>query len=473
MCVLVRGHEACALALGERRLGGGEPVGPEHAFSVASLAKAAVALVVDQLAEQGRVDVDEPVARWLPEWRAPTALHQQQVTLRHLLANASGLAPVWPLDEMLGAHVPVAEVLSRMQALRPVAAPGQHFEYLNLGFVAAATAAERAGGKPYAELLDEWIFRPLGMQASASGPRWAALPAPGRVAAHHGAWPTGARMVDDTPFANHQGAGWLAMSGADAARWMQAWLGLPVRGIGHDALTTARHPLSAASRARLKEPVVAIDTAQAGLWLAPPQAESAGYGWGWGHAHWRGLHLQQHSGASIGCTAQISLAPAAGLGIATFLSGGHLYRAALHYALIEALLEDLTGSPTRQGVQAWLELGQAHLDQADAVHQVSPQLRAEAPWSLDRISGRWSAPGCGQARIAAASDGVAELDFDDAPHWRCRLHPRGGGAFATELMEPNDGLRFMAAWPVGQFSGAAGQASRFDHPYLEPLLRQH
>ncbi len=453
VCVLVKGDAADIATFGERVLDSAEPVSPEHAFPVASLAKAAAALVVAQLADQGRLDVDAPARAWLPECPLPAA-----VTLRHLLANASGLAPVWPLDEMLGAHLPTDTVLRRMAALPAVACPGERFEYLNLGFVAAARAAERAADRPYAELLHSGVFSPLGMTGSASVPRWSQL-GPRLVAAHGG---TPMRVLDSSgaaPYNNHQGAGWLAMSGTDAVRWMQAWLG--------SAKPDAALPLSSAAQRQCLTPVVPIKPADAGLWIAPPTAQSAGYGWGWAHARWQGFDLVQHSGASIGCTAHITMVPQQRLGIATFLSGGRLYRAALHYALLETLLP----IPQVLGPAAWLRRGEEALAAIEAPEQPLPHEAQQPQADIAGVLGRWFARGAGAATVALADEHTLWLDFDDAPHWRCRLYPRGGRAWATELVEPNDGLRFMAARPLGRFEPACGHARRFVHPAIEPLER--
>jgi CubicO group peptidase (beta-lactamase class C family) len=463
LCALVHKDRHCLLAMGEVCAGGGEAVGPQHAFHGASLAKAAVSLVAAQAAERGLLDLDAAVGSWLPNWQTPPGLAADRISLDHLLGNCSGMAPVWPLDEMLGPHLPVDEVLARMAALRVVGAPGEQFEYLNLGFVAAARAIEIASGRPYAELLQEWVFRPLGMPDSASAGLWHTLGAR-RVRAHGGtpSKPLPA-AVQDTVYNNHQGAGWLAMSGNDALCWMRAWLGSASRATSAPGL-----PLSAAGCERLLQPVVNIAPADAGLWLAPPGSDRAAYGWGWGHAHWRGLHLMQHSGASIGCTAQITLVPELGLGITTFLSGGNLYRAALHLALLEAVLD----LPSALDWQAWLRLGDDALAAVSAPDaSPAPAAGSAAPVATEAIVGRWFAPGCGRASISAAADGHIELDFDDAPHWRCRLHPRGGRHFATELLAANDGLRFMQARPVGRFEPAQGLAQRFEHPHLEQLHR--
>lgn len=455
VCVLVRGRQSSLLTFGERVRGSGEAIEPQHAFAVASLAKAAVALVVAQAAERSLLDPEAPVAKLLPAWRAATPEHQATVTLRQLLGNCSGLGPVWPLDEMLGPQVPPDVVLARMAALPARRAPGERFEYLNLGFVAAAAAAEQATGRPYAELLHEAVFAPMGMTHSASAARWPALDT-ARVAAHAGNPP---EALNGPVYTNHQGAGWLAMSGADAVRWMQGWLGTGGPG--------AKLPLADAGRLKLLQPVVGIEARDAGLWIAPPDATGAGYGWGWAHAQWRGLHLVQHSGASVGCTAHITLLPALGLGIATFLSGGRLYRAALHYALLEALL----GLPNPLGAREWLRHGEAAMAEIEVQAQPSPAARAAPLQAAKEVTGRWFAPGCGAVSIDTAAYGGVELAFDDAPHWRCRLLPCGGREWATELIEPNDGLRFMQSRPIGRFEPAAGRAERFVHLCFEPLMR--
>jgi CubicO group peptidase (beta-lactamase class C family) len=454
--VVVQGDRQALLCVGEQALGSGRPVTEDSPFSVASLAKAFVALTLARLADAEACSLDDPVRRWVPELRWPTSELDECVTLRDVLANRSGVGPTWPLDEMLGRAVPVDDVLSRLRHA-PVLGPLRAgWAYLNLGFVAAARAAERVGAQPYHRLLAEQVLQPLGMHHSAS---WLGLAEAGlQPVSAHGGRP--ARVLDGEGYANHQGAGWMYLSAGDAARWMRWWY------------TRSPRLLSASLMDELMTSQVTVPQAQAGLWMAPPDASEPGYGFGWAHCRWRGHALIQHSGATVGATAHMSLLPAQGLGVAVFLSGGELYRAALAYRLLEALLGQV---PSHD----WLHLGQQALDVAGTWPGTEARTESQAPsdgidadaQGLWRYTGPYEGAACGAARVRV-EDRHLSLDFAEAPAWNSVLWPLGDSVFAVELRQPNDGLRFMRPRPPGRFVGDGVRVTRFEHPIIETLHRR-
>jgi CubicO group peptidase (beta-lactamase class C family) len=454
--VVVQGERQALLCVGEQALGSGQPVTPDTPFSVASLAKAFVALTLARLADAGACSLDDPVRRWVPELRWPTPELDERVTLRDVLANRSGVGPTWPLDEMLGRALPVDDVLARLRHAPVLGALRARWAYLNLGFVAAARAAERAGGEPYHRLLAEQVLQPLGMRHSAS---WPGLAEAGlHPVSAHGDRPV--RVLDGEGYANHQGAGWMYLSAGDAARWMRWWC------------TRSPQLLSAPAMDELMRPQVTVPPAEAGLWMAPPDACEPGYGFGWAHCRWRGHALLQHSGATVGATAHLSLLPASGLGVAVFLSGGELYRAALAYRLLEALQGQ---APSHD----WLHLGWQALAAAGTWPDREADTEPEGPLAsiaaearnLWRYTGHYQGAACGAALIRVEGRHLS-LDFAEAPAWNSVLRPLGESAFAVELRQPNEGLRFMRPRPPGRFVGDGVRITRFEHPCIETLHRR-
>jgi CubicO group peptidase (beta-lactamase class C family) len=144
----------------------GIPFTPDTPADGASLAKTFTAALVIMLEHDGLLDLDAPAQRLLPE------LPYAEITLRHLLSHSSGI-PVLGYD-YFDPWIPPNQVrttealLAVIAAQRPVLAfpPGTGFEYSSFGYDLAALAAARAGGKPYAELLAERIFRPLGITSA-------------------------------------------------------------------------------------------------------------------------------------------------------------------------------------------------------------------------------------------------------------------------------------------------------------------
>lgn len=156
-------HENC----GYRNAEGTSPFTERSAFNLASVSKQFTAMGIMILAHHGRLGIDDPVSKWLPEIEAP------DVTLRHLLHHTSGLADYMTLaskhlDE--DTTLTFDRLLSLFKKHRPVQSftAGEKFEYSNTGYVLLALIIERASGIPHAQFMAENIFQPLGMDDSSA-----------------------------------------------------------------------------------------------------------------------------------------------------------------------------------------------------------------------------------------------------------------------------------------------------------------
>lgn len=88
------GTEVYAEGFGEREIGMGVVVTPDTVFGVASVTKSFTALAIMQLAEAGKLSVDDPVTRYLPEFRTPDPVATRAITLHHFLSHTAGLPPL-------------------------------------------------------------------------------------------------------------------------------------------------------------------------------------------------------------------------------------------------------------------------------------------------------------------------------------------------------------------------------------------
>lgn len=137
------------------------PMRPDTAVRVASVSKLVTVMLALRLAEEGRLDLDRDVSQWLGFRLRHPAFPDAPVTLRHLLGHRSGLSDAngyrFPLGMTLEAGLRVA-------AWGP-AAPGERFDYANIGFGVAATVLERAAGERFDRLAQRLILQPLGLDA--------------------------------------------------------------------------------------------------------------------------------------------------------------------------------------------------------------------------------------------------------------------------------------------------------------------
>lgn len=140
-----------------------KPMKEDSVFWIASMTKPITATAVMMMHEQKLLSVDDPVAMYLPEFRnlKDSAGNDVTITIAQCLIHSSGLSDL-TAEESKG--ILTLEKLSPVIAGKPVKfAPGSKWEYCQSGINTAARVVEVVSGQPFAEFLDEKLFKPLGM----------------------------------------------------------------------------------------------------------------------------------------------------------------------------------------------------------------------------------------------------------------------------------------------------------------------
>ena len=138
---------------------GPSPVPDEHSlWDLASLTKVVgMTTAVMQLYEQGRIDLDAPLQRYIPEWRGP---HKELVTIRHLITHTSGLPADKPYDRIT--HN--ADSIARLLFATPLdTLPGVRMVYSDIGAYMLGRLVERVSGETLDQYVLNHVFLPLGM----------------------------------------------------------------------------------------------------------------------------------------------------------------------------------------------------------------------------------------------------------------------------------------------------------------------
>jgi CubicO group peptidase (beta-lactamase class C family) len=168
----------------------GVPVQPESLFRIYSLTKPIISVAALMLYEDGLFDLDEPVFRWIPEFKklrvwqesysinGATEALETEITFRHLFTHTSGLCYAWgeptdPVDKiyqeaglqippLLTLRYPLPELVRRVSTLPLRAQPGAIWHY-GLSHDVLGYLIEVISGKTCEEFLQERLFAPLGM----------------------------------------------------------------------------------------------------------------------------------------------------------------------------------------------------------------------------------------------------------------------------------------------------------------------
>lgn len=176
VAVVRAGSHADFCSYGAADIGSGEPVGEQTVFRIASITKTITAVAVMQLHEQGLVDLDAPVDRYLRAYRLiPASPSFGPVTVRHLLTHTAGVRAVRTARDLvrpvLGWGVPAGQPLP---ALAEYYQPGLHYDtdpgtkwaYSNHGFATLGQVVEDVTGIRLDRYVLDHVFRPLGMNNS-------------------------------------------------------------------------------------------------------------------------------------------------------------------------------------------------------------------------------------------------------------------------------------------------------------------
>ena len=198
----------------------GPPVTPDTVYDVASLTKVVATLpCILHLAERGEIGLDDPVARFLPDFDRG----QDRVTVRHLLSHTSGLPDGQPFYALPG------DASDRWRAVRTaslVGAPGAAMVYSDIGFMLLGLIVETVSGAGLDDVAAKVVFEPLGMASTRFRPpeSWR-----DRIAAterdSHGIAKVGVVHDENAEslggVAGHAG---LFSTGPDIARYIESWL---------------------------------------------------------------------------------------------------------------------------------------------------------------------------------------------------------------------------------------------------------
>lgn len=292
----------------------GQPVTPQTAFSIGSITKSFVALVVLQLASEDKLNLDDPLVRYVPTFRTASTSQSNRITIDHLVTHRSGLTT---LDgNSLAVADPVssdpAAAVAGLANAELFADPGTTFQYSNANYVLLSHLIELLDGRSFEESLQARIFDPLGMDntfvqvshsdaiAIATGYRlWFGLPVPTQT------------NPDAAPDRRGMGAGGIWASIEDMARYLEAL--------------------------RTSDSRIVPENADR-LFLSKHISEQWGYSYGWYINSAGDAPFFEHSGFTPGFFSLATIVPATGEAVVVLtnksgLAQGDLPRAVTHAAL--------------------------------------------------------------------------------------------------------------------------------------------
>jgi CubicO group peptidase (beta-lactamase class C family) len=334
------------------------PVKPETIFQSGSIGKQFTATAVMMLVEEGKVNLDEKISKYLGA--VPDAW--ANITVRHLLTHTSGLTD-YPDDFDFRRDYTEDELLKRAQAITPAFKPGEKWQYSNLAYVTLGILIHKVSGQFYGDFLQERVFKPLGMTSTR-------IISEADIVMKRAA---GYRIVQNeiknqnwvSPSLNTTADGALYFSVLDVAKW--------------DAALYGEQLLKRASLEQMWTPVLLNNN------------KTYDYGFGWSFGRVSGHRIIEHGGAWQGFTSYIARYVDDRLTVIVLdnLAGGNAGKIAHHVAalynpeLSRKPIEDNEPMVTAFAQDLLQKLTSGTADQ----NQFAPNLREELfPGRAERLS---------------------------------------------------------------------------------------
>ncbi|GAB4245608.1 MAG: hypothetical protein Kow0027_06080 [Saprospiraceae bacterium] len=298
------------------------PATADTRFAIGSCTKAFTATCLAMLAAEGRLDWEEPIINYLPDFRLYDDFATQEMTAADLLTHRSGL----PRHDLVwyGANLSRKELYQRLRYLRPSRSFRAKFQYQNLMYMTAGMLVEKLSGQSWEDFVRQRIFQPLGMEQSNLSVTEMEEDERNALACRRNAdgqlFKMSYRNIDAIG-----PAGSINSSVSDMLKWVQfhldlgSWQGTEL--LPADEVLNQHRP-----HMIVTGPMQSI--------LSGPGISNINYGFGWFTYVYRGKTIVQHGGNIDGFSAMVFLVPEERLGMVllTNLNGNSLPTVLAHSA---------------------------------------------------------------------------------------------------------------------------------------------
>lgn len=379
IAVVAGGNTAYAKGFGYRDLQRKKPLTADTIYPIASTTKTINSTLLGMLVDEGCLDWDAPVQRYLPHFRLRDAVISPRVTVRDLVTMRTGLPRhdwVWS-----GNTRTRAQLIEQLAHLELSADFRRRFQYCNLTVTAAGHIAELVARRSWEALVQQRIFRPLGMQRT------------GCVRPVHGNFtlsyhedgrrrlvPTQRRPTEATA----PSGGAVHSTVKDMARWLLFNL--------KGGMVNRRRLVSAETLTEIHAPQVVIGDRP----LAELPADSA-YAMGWLVDSYNGHKRISHGGYLHDVHSSIMFFPTVGVGMVSFTNFGcpRLSELINHYAF--DVLMGLTPAST---IEQRLVEYESKVEETRKRNASVPRVPATRPsHALNAYTGKYTHAGYGEIRI--------------------------------------------------------------------------
>jgi len=378
-----------------------QPMTTDTISQIGSISKVFATTVAMQLVDEGLLDLDVPITRYVPELPLADAEARANLTMRHLLSHSGGFEGDRFLDYGRGDDATTLSMLA-MDTLKQWFQPGELFSYCNVAFYLAALVIERITGEIAEDIVQKRLFDPLKLE-SATYFAEDAITWPHAIGHYLRDREKGFEIARPYSFPRHVNlCGNIVATAEHLIRFAQMHI--------NDGELDGERILSAESARLMRTPYI-----DAG-------AEYRTYGQGWCIWDYPDFKTVEHGGATMGFRAHLTTIPEKGFAIATLTNAD-------------------SGSPAMQDLEEWA------FDHYLGVGRPKPDATTRSKKELDRFTGIFSRH---DTRITITRKGeqlqVTSIDISEKTG-----EEEDGLAFSLVPIKPSKANRFRV--PDGQALG--------------------
>ncbi len=380
VAVVKDGQVLVARGYGTRALGGSAPVDEHTLFGIASNTKAFTGLALGLLVEEGKIEWDAPVIRYLPWFQMHDPWVTRELTVRDLLVHRSGFGLGagdllwWPPSTYNR-----EQIARRLRFIPAVRSFRSGYAYDNVLYLVAGLVIEEVSGQSWEDFISQRLLRPLGM-TDATVTHSAAGDTAGNVAMTHAK--VDGKMQRVPPFLsdNTNPAGGINASATDMAQWLVAQL--DSGRVGDRRLWSQR------TTREMWSLVTPINPGAPPPALAPQAANFNGYGLGFFVRDYRGEKAITHTGGLPGYLSRVIMIPRLKAGVAVLGNAEAYAFEAIAWQAIDALID----APEHdwEDAYAWLAARSDSMNAASMAQSAqSRDAKSRPARPLSAYSGTW------------------------------------------------------------------------------------
>ena len=445
---------------GVRKMGEPAKVDEHTLFGIASNSKAFTATALGILVQEGKLDWDAPVLRYLPWFRLSDPYVTRELTVRDLLVHRSGLGLGagdllwWPPSTYNR-----KEIAQRLQFVPLATSFRSTYAYDNVLYLVAGELIEAVSGLTWEDFVLTRILAKVGM--TDSKPRHSDATGVGNIAATHACIDGKVRPVNPFASDNTNPAGGINASAVDMAKWLMTQL-------DSGRVADGTRLFSRETSTQLWRIVTPLPIGNPPPGLEPLKANFRGYALGFEVRDYRGYKLVQHTGGLPGYVSKVAMIPELKIGVAVLTNqeSGAAFESIVYFILDQFLAAPKTD---------WLATYKALVDRdvstnAQKEEQTSAKrdTTSRPPLPLSSYAGTYTDSWYGDVTISL-ENGKLAIRFDhtrslvgDLDHWqydtfvaRWRDRELRADAFVTFSLNPDgsiDQVKMKAVSPATDFS---------------------